>query len=58
MSADQIAREVDRRDPGGEVYEAALAARGGREFTGGPVCWDPRVECEGVCRVCPQQVAS
>ncbi|WP_170177807.1 hypothetical protein [Thermomonospora umbrina] len=36
-------------DPGGDVYEAALAARGGREYRGGPVCWD---RCDGVCRDC------
>jgi hypothetical protein len=54
------AGEVDPREPGGEAREQYLAAHNGREFTGGAVCWDPRVKCEGVCRVCPRegQVAS
>ena len=29
-----------RYQPGGEAYLAALARRGGREYTGGPVQWD------------------
>lgn len=34
--------ELSRRryQPGGEAYLAALARRGGREYTGGPVQWD------------------
>jgi hypothetical protein len=47
---------VDReeREPGGAVYFAALARRGGKEYFGGPICWDPDAECEGVCQVCPR----
>jgi hypothetical protein len=41
-------------EPGGAAYENNLASHGGREFEGGPVCWDPRTSCEGVCRVCPR----
>lgn len=38
-------------EPGGDVWREALARRGGREYTGGPVCWDA-ARCEGVCREC------
>jgi hypothetical protein len=39
-------------EPGGEIYRAALKRRGGQEYLGGPVCWDPEAECEGICAVC------
>lgn len=38
--------------PGGEAWEQNIAAHGA-EYEGGPVCWDPRVACEGICKVCP-----
>lgn len=44
---------------GGAAWQQSMAASGGREYEGGPVCWDPRVACEGVCRNCPvEQEAS
>jgi hypothetical protein len=46
-----IGEEAGTREPGGEIYFEALARRGGREFGGGAVCWDP-AECEGICREC------
>lgn len=42
-------------EPGGKAHADYLATHGGREYTGGPVCWDPRVSCEGACRVCPRE---
>lgn len=45
-------------EPGGEIYFANLAAHGGRPYRGGPVCWDPRVSCERICRDCPREVTS
>jgi hypothetical protein len=47
--ADYLSRT--RSEPGGDVYFEALARRGGKEYTGGPVCWDP-ANCEGTCREC------
>lgn len=44
----------DRQEPAGDIYFARLAAHGGREYRGGPVCWDPQTRCEGVCRDCPR----
>jgi hypothetical protein len=37
--------------PAGDAWQEAMARRGGREYTGGPVCWDASA-CEGVCREC------
>lgn len=45
-------------EPGGEIYFANLAAHGGKAYCGGPVCWDSRVTCEGICRDCPREAAS
>lgn len=45
-------------EPGGKIYEANLAAHGGKPYRGGPVCWDPRVSCEGICRDCPREATS
>lgn len=38
-------------EPDGDIWREAFARRGGKEFTGGPVCWDA-ANCEGVCREC------
>ena len=40
-----------RAEPGGAVYREAIARRGGKEYTGGAVCWDS-ANCEGICREC------
>lgn len=50
-----ILGSVDPSEPGGLLWQANLALHGGREFTGGETCWDPRVSCEGICRVCPRE---
>jgi hypothetical protein len=38
-------------EPAGDIWREAMARRGGREYTGGPVCWDP-ADCQGICREC------
>lgn len=44
-------------EPGGDVHAAYLHRHNGQEFTGGAVCWDPAVRCEGICRLCPRENA-
>lgn len=44
-------------EPGGEIFREARVRRGGREFPGGAVCWNPAERCEGVCRECPLEQA-
>lgn len=41
-------------EPDGDVWREAFERRGGRDYTGGPVCWDS-ANCEGVCRECRAQ---
>lgn len=38
-------------EPSGDVWREAMERRGGREYTGGPVCWDAS-NCKGICREC------
>lgn len=52
----QVAREK-LAEPFGDAWKARVERHGGREFSGGPVCWDPVVECEGICRECPRELA-
>lgn len=40
---------------GGEIWVSTLARRGGREYQGGAVCWNPDQACEGICRSCPRE---
>lgn len=39
--------------PGGDIYAAAVARRGGHEYAGGPVPWEPQgpYRCPG-CPLC------
>lgn len=50
-AADRLRK--NRTPPTGTAYEQAFARRGGKEFEGGPVCWNPSTECDGTCLACP-----
>jgi len=46
-------------EPAGDIWQEALTRRGGKPYTGGPVCWDP-ADCQGICHECraPAEEAS
>jgi hypothetical protein len=46
-----MTRVQPNTEPAGEIWQEAMARRGGREYTGGEVCWDP-ADCQGICREC------
>lgn len=54
--ARELLKDAPRRpvEPGGAIWEAEMARRGGRPYMGGAVCWNPAVSCDGVCRDCPR----
>lgn len=58
----QIKRQVLRQrsvsarpnyQPGGSAWAENRIAHGVREYRGGPVCFDPKTSCDGICRDCP-----
>ena len=38
-------------EPAGNIWREAMTRRGGKDYTGGEVCWDP-ADCQGICREC------